>query len=522
MLAGCIAATALAADVHLVDRVRQWAGFDGADLDALLVLVVTVPLAATVFSIRRWRDAARVERTLARMSLHDTLTGLPNRLFLKEWLGARRGRALRGGGRSAVLFCDLDKFKLVNDTHGHEVGDQLMVSVAARLRALLRPGDRVVRWGGDEFVIVCTELANTAVAERLARQVIAALEEPFVLGQDRLTISASVGIAVADTSDPDPEELLRSADVAMYQAKAAGSGAFVVFDRTMERNLTRVNAEGRLRAAIERSEFRVHYQPVVSVATGRMVGVEALLRWDDPLRGLVPPADFLPQLEDTGLIVPVGGWVLSEACRQARTWADACLDGEALRVTVNVSARQLAQHDFGELVASALGQSGVDRAQLYLEVTESAIMHDASAAWAILRRAKSLGVGIALDDFGTGYSSLSYIRRFSADMIKIDRSFVMGLGDHPEDAAIVAAVIGMAKALGMTTVAEGVETAAQLLVLQELGCDLAQGYLFSAARPAEAIDRLLRAAPAGTGIRRLGEGVGTRAEVTSLLGRLRL
>jgi EAL domain-containing protein (putative c-di-GMP-specific phosphodiesterase class I) len=264
----------------------------------------------------------------------------------------------------------------------------------------------------------------------------------------------------------------------------------------MAQRLTRVNAEARLRQAIEREEFRVHYQPVVSVATGRMVGVEALLRWEDPRRGLVPPVDFLPQLEDTGLIVPVGGWVLAEACRQAKAWADGGDGGEPLRVTVNVSARQLAQHDFGDLVARALNQSGVDRTQLYLEVTESAIMHDAAAAWAILRQAKSLGVGIALDDFGTGYSSLSYIRRFSADMIKIDRSFVQGLGDHPEDAAIVAAVIDMARALGMVTVAEGVETAAQLVVLQDLGCDLAQGFLFSAAQPPETIERLLRVAPA--------------------------
>jgi diguanylate cyclase (GGDEF)-like protein len=472
---------------------------DGANLDALLTLVVTVPLAATLFSVRRWRDAARVERTLARMSLHDPLTGLPNRLFLREWLGSTRTKTTRGGGRTALLFCDLDKFKLVNDTHGHEVGDQLMVSVAARLRALLRPGDRVVRYGGDEFVIVCTDLASPSTAERLARQVITALEEPFVLGQDRLTISVSVGVAVADTADPDAEELLRSADVAMYQAKAAGAGTFAMFDTTMEHRLTRVNAETRLRSAIERDEFRVHYQPVVSVETGRMVGVEALLRWEDPLRGLVSPADFMPQLEDTGLIVPVGGWVLSEACRQARAWADASVDGELLRVTVNVSARQLAQHDFGELVAAALVESGVDHGQLSLEVTESAVMHDAAAAWAILRRAKSLGVGIALDDFGTGYSSLSYIRRFSADMIKIDRSFVQGLGDHAEDAAIVAAVINMAKALGMTTVAEGVETAAQLVVLQELGCDLAQGFLFSPARPPDVIDRLLRGAPAALG-----------------------
>ena len=390
----------------------------------------------------------------------------------------------------AVLFVDLDRFKIVNDTFGHEVGDALMVAVAGRLREALRPGDQVVRYGGDEFVAICPEISNAGTAERIARRVISALSEPYTIGRQNLNISSCVGIALTDYHGGPAEDVLRDADVAMYQAKAAGAGSYRTFDRTLGNSLTPSAIEARLREAVERQEFRVFYQPVVRTDDGVIVGVEALLRWDDPERGLLAPDEFLPILEETNLIIPVGTWVFREACRQAAEWRTAFPDHE-LELTVNVSARQLSQVDFGELIASALADTAVPHTSVCLEITESALMDDVSSAWTVLREAKTTGVRLALDDFGTGFSSLSYIRRFSLDMLKIDKSFVDGVGTEPDDNAIVEHVVGMARALGMVTVAEGVEQPAQLRELQRLGCDRAQGFWFSPPVPPNAIEALL-------------------------------
>ncbi len=483
----CVVLAGLAMRFRLIDRVVDWGTASASfNLDGVLALLVLVPVATTIFARRRHRDVLAVRRELVRLSLHDTLTGLPNRRLLGDWLAADITRSQQRNSQVAVLFVDLDRFKYVNDTHGHEVGDRLMRAVADRLRTMLRPDDRVVRFGGDEFVVLCPEINSAATAEKLADRVIQVIEQPFTIGDETVRISASIGVALTEHRGVKPEDVLRDADVAMYQAKAQGSGNVTVFDRSMTGTLTPASAEEQIRDALEAGEFHLHYQPVVDLATGRIVGAEALLRWISQSRGTMSPGDFIPILEETGLIVPVGTWVLEEACREAARLRSVLPDQPPLAITINVSARQLAQVGFGELVANALQQAKVGEGQIHLEITEGALMHDVASAWAVLRQTKALGVKLALDDFGTGYSSLSYVRRFSLDMLKIDKSFIDGIDSSPEDRAIVQHVVGMAEALGMVTVAEGVERPEQVRWLQKLGCRLAQGYVLS--RPLSASD----------------------------------
>ncbi|MCU1452354.1 MAG: hypothetical protein JWN46_500 [Acidimicrobiales bacterium] len=475
-----------------IDRVTNWSqAVADFNLNGVMALLVLLPAGATVFAVRRYREVVSVRTELARLSLHDSLTGLPNRRYLNEWLTADIRASQNGLHQTAVLFVDLDKFKLINDTYGHEVGDKLMAAVAQRISGLLRPGDRIVRYGGDEFVIICADVATSQTAERIAARMIEELEEPFRLGGDSMRISASIGVALAEHHDVKPEEVLRDADVAMYRAKSRGSGNYTVFDRSMTGTLTPASAEEQIRAALEAGEFHLYYQPVVDLVSGRIVGAEALIRWITADRGITPPGDFIPILEETGLIVPVGTWVLGEACRQARRLSDLFPEHPPLKITANVSARQLAQVDFRDVITRALAESGVAHGQMCLEITEGALMYDVASAWAVLRHAKALGVKLALDDFGTGYSSLSYVRKFSLDMLKIDKSFIDDLVTSKEDRAIVEHVIGMAKALGMTTVAEGVEHPEQLHDLLELGCELAQGYAMSRPLPADEFERFL-------------------------------
>ena len=492
-MGACLALVILAVQAQLVARlVEHVDGSEGAPLDAAAALLVAVPVAATVFARRRYREVLAMRRELVHLSLHDALTGLPNRRLLADWLAADITASQAANAQAAVLFVDLDRFKYVNDTHGHEVGDRLMRAVADRLRTMLGEQDRLVRFGGDEFVLLCPGLNGAAAAERIAQRVIAVVEQPFTLGDESMRISASVGVALAEHRGVKPEDVLRDADVAMYQAKAQGQGQVVTFDRSMTGALTPATAEEQIRAALEAGEFRLHYQPVVDLATGQVVGAEALLRWVSQSRGTMSPADFIPILEETGLIVPVGTWVLEEACREVTRLRTALPDHPPITLTVNVSARQIAQVGFGDVVANALHAAGVGHGQIHLEITEGALMHDVSSAWAVLRQAKALGVKLALDDFGTGYSSLSYVRRFSLDMLKIDKSFIDGVDSSPEDRAIVEHVVGMATALGMTTVAEGVERPEQLAWLHRLGCRLAQGYVLSRPLPADDLEALLR------------------------------
>jgi diguanylate cyclase (GGDEF)-like protein/PAS domain S-box-containing protein len=425
------------------------------------------------------------EDRLAHQSFHDPLTDLPNRTLFLDRLGQALARSRRTGHGAAVLFLDLDRFKTINDSLGHELGDELLVAIARRLESVIRPGDTIARFGGDEFTVVCEELPPGRARERageIAARLSTELADPFVLQGGEIYLGASIGIAVAVTGEERPEELLRDADAAMYHAKEQGRGRFVVFDDAMRaRALARHAIETALHRAVERGEFRVFYQPIVSLTHERCVGAEALVRWQHPERGLVTPGEFVPLAEETGLIIGLGSWVLEEAARQAARWQEET--SEPFFVSVNLSARQLAQPDLAEAIASALDAANLEPDRLCLEITESVLMDDADVTLAALERVRALGVRFSIDDFGTGYSSLAYLKRFPVDAVKIDRSFTDGLGIDAGDTAIVSAVIGLSHALGLDVVAEGVETEAQLAELSLLGCDQAQGYLFATPRP---------------------------------------
>ena len=441
-------------------------------------------LAASAAHIVAWR-------TNETQLLRDPLTGLPSRVLFRARLQqAIEGLQRRPGERVAVLFLDLDRFKVINDSLGHDAGDRLIAAVAERLRNTLRRHELIARFGGDEFAILCEGIRDEEHARTAAERVLRALATPFQLPHGETVSVASVGIAVTADPETDPDELVRDADAAMYRAKEDGGARVMLFDEvTRVRALSRLHMENALRAAVERDELRVYFQPEVAVGTGEIVGVEALVRWQHPERGLLAPGEFIPLAEETGLILPVGEWVLREACRRAKDW-----DGLLLRV--NVSARQLTRGDLSAVVAEALEATGLEPARLCLEITESVLVDDPVASARTLAQIETLGVAIAVDDFGTGYSSLEQLRRFPVDCVKIDRSFVRGIGDSPEDAAIVAAVIELGHVLGLTVTAEGVETTEQHDRLRELGCDDAQGFLFGRPEPAEAIDRLLAGASA--------------------------
>ena len=432
-------------------------------------------------------------RTNENQLLRDPLTGLPSRLLFLNRLSGAVDRLQRRPGRfAAVLFLDLDRFKVINDSLGHPAGDQLILAVAERLQHSLRRQEMIARFGGDEFAVLCEDLGDEEDAVAVAERLLKSFGLPFHLTHGDVVSSASIGIALAVDAGQDCEDLIRDADAAMYRAKQAGGGRLMLFDDvTRQRALDRLHTENALRQAIEREEFRVYFQPEVSVETGAIVGVEALVRWEHPDRGLVPPADFIALAEETGLIVPIGTWVLNEACRHARRWQLARADDQPLTVRVNVSARQLTEDQLVHTVADALAQTGFDAAHLCLEVTESVLIEDPESSTATLAELKALGVQIAVDDFGTGYSSLEHLRRFPIDSVKIDRSFVRGLPESSEDVAIVGAVIELGHALNLSVVAEGVETSDQLGNLQNAGCDTAQGFLFSRPEHPDVIDALV-------------------------------
>jgi diguanylate cyclase (GGDEF)-like protein len=443
-------------------------------------------LAASAAHIVAWR-------TNENQLLRDPLTGLPSRLLFNNRLSQALERLQRRRGRYvAVLFLDLDRFKVINDSLGHTAGDKLIEAVADRLRHSLRRHETVARFGGDEFAILCEDISDEQDAIAVGERVLRSFATPFHLAHGDSTSSASLGIALSADPDQNVEELIRDADAAMYRAKEAGGGRLMLFDEvTRQRALTRLHTEAALRVAIERDEFRVYFQPEVSVETGNIVGLEALVRWEHPDDGLVGPDRFIALAEETGLIVPIGTWVLNEACRLAQKWqADRAAD-EPLVVRVNVSARQLAHDDLIDIVGAALQRTGMDPAQLCLEVTESVLVEDPESSVRTLGALKELGVKIAVDDFGTGYSSLEYLRTFPVDCVKIDRSFVRGIPHSSEDVAIVNAVIELGHALGLSVTAEGVETDEQLGNLQTTGCDTAQGFLFSRPEHPDVVERLL-------------------------------
>ncbi len=443
-------------------------------------------------------ERKRAQAELAHQALHDPLTGLPNRLLFLDRLEVALAHLGRRDGAVAVLFLDLDRFKLINDSHGHEVGDQVLMEMAGRLRGLLRPSDTLSRFGGDEFTILCEGVSDDEDAIAVAERIADALAEPVPLADREVFLSASIGIALGRDRAMSAGALLRDADAAMYGAKERGRSRYAIFDGAMRlRGAERLETETSLRRAIERGELRVHYQPEVDLATGRAVGVEALVRWAHPERGLVAPGEFIPVAEDTGLIVPIGEWVLREACRQAHEWQGRFGD-EPLRMAVNLSGRQLADANLHDAVAGALADADLPPDLLCLEITESAVTEDPTRARVTLRALKQLGVRLAIDDFGVGFSSLSQIRQLPpADEIKIDRSFISGLGRNREDEAIIASVISLAQSLEGETIGEGVETAEQADRLRDLGCDHAQGFHFARPGPAAEVGKLLAAAAFG-------------------------
>ena len=425
-------------------------------------------------------ERMHTQQRLDHLAHHDSLTELPNRLLLLDRLQLATGRARRHGKQLAALFLDLDRFKQINDTLGHSTGDRLLRAVAGRLSKCLRQGDTVARLGGDEFAILLEDLDHPEDVAPILEKLLDTMRHPFVLEGQEFFLSFCIGIGMYPQDGGDAETLLRNADTAMYRAKAEGRSGYRFYTADMNaRAFERLDLESKLRRALERDEFVLHYQPKLDLGSDRVVGVEALLRWRHPEQGLVPPGEFIPTLEETGMIVPVGRWVLHEACRQARAWREAGLP--PLTMAVNLSTHQFRRDDVCALVREVLASHAIDPAELELEITESALMDDVGHAAASILCLREQGVRVAIDDFGTGYSSLAYLKRFAINTLKIDRTFVRDLCDNQDDAAIVAAVLAMAQRLQLQVVAEGVETQAQLEFLRSEGCDQVQGYLL--ARP---------------------------------------
>lgn len=436
-------------------------------------------------------DRKRYEEQLERQNNLDELTGLANRNRLKERTDLAVALAHKQHGNVALLYLDLDNFKRINDSLGHASGDALLRAVAGRIAAQLRDCDTAARMGGDDFVIVLPDLADAQQAAMVAHRILQDIARPLQLQEHELTLSASIGLSLFPQDGANYETLLRNADAAMYRAKESGRNTLCFYTADLNTQaLQKLELEARLRRALERGELRLHYQPLMHLTTEAVNDVEALVRWQTQEGTLVSPADFIPLAEETGLIVPIGQWVLETACQQVRQWQT---QGLELRVAVNLSARQFQDEGLVESVRQALRQAGLEGRQLKLEITESVVMHNAERATQTLAELKALGVGVAVDDFGTGYSSLAYLRRFPIDQLKIDRSFVQDATVHPDSAAIVHSIIGLARNLRMQTVAEGVETPEQRAFLLAAGCDLLQGYLFSRPLPAQDLyDKLMQ------------------------------
>jgi diguanylate cyclase (GGDEF)-like protein/PAS domain S-box-containing protein len=456
--------------------------------DGRTISVLNQPMAgggwvATHEDITERRQA---EKQIAHMARHDALTDLPNRVLLRDRL-AHALAELPRDKRLAVLYLDLDHFKSVNDTLGHQIGDELLKTMAACLRNCVREADTVARVGGDEFAIIHTGIEQPNDAAILARRICEAVKEPCELHGHAVIVDTSIGIALAPGDGIDPTELLKNADMALYRAKADGRGTYRFFEPAMDARMkARRTLELALRVALANGEFKLHYQPLVSLDDRRITCCEALIRWQHPERGLIQPAEFIPLAEEIGLIVPLGEWVLRQACADAMAWpAD-------VKVAVNLSPIQVMNQNLVAVIVGALAAAGLPASRLEVEITESVLMQNSEATLATLHRLRELGVKISMDDFGTGYSSLSYLRSFPFDKIKIDRCFISGLATGDDSVAIVLAIAGLAKHLGIATTAEGVETRQQLQQVKALGCSEMQGFLFSAPRPIDEVTQLLR------------------------------
>ena len=436
-------------------------------------------------------ERKRYEARLEYQANHDGLTGLPNRTLLADRIEQALRSARRYRRQVAVLFVDLDQFKFINDSLGHDLGDRLLKIVAERLRGCVRSNDTVARQGGDDFVVVLSDLAGDEDAATVAQQIQLAVNRPLDIDEHELEVSCSIGISIYPKDGEDVRALLKNADVAMYRAKEQGRNNFKFYTGELnDKAVARMTMEKHLRRALEREEFLLHYQPQVDLRTGRITGMEALLRWQSPELGLVSPAGFIPLAEETGLIVPIGEWVMKTACAQNRAWQAAGLS--PLTMAVNLSPRQFRQEGLAETVARILRETGLEPRYLELEIVESLIMHDVQSATLILKKLKELGVQLTMDDFGTGYSSLSYLKQFPFDKMKIDQSFVREITSDPDSATIVRTIIAMAHSLNLRAVAEGVETEGQLSYLRSHGCEEMQGFYFSRPVPSGAFEQLLR------------------------------
>ena len=467
-----------------------------ADINCLLDIASLL-----VIEIELRRDLSAKHETqehLLYSTLHDALTGLPNRsLFLERLRHAMRRAARHPDDLFAVLFIDLDRFKEVNDNLGHFAGDELLRAVARRVEACIRPEDTIARLSGDEFAILLESITETSDAGRVAERIEEALAFPINLAGAEITTSASIGIVTSTMTHDQPEQILRSADMAMYRAKAAGRARYELFDRAMHTDaLARLQLETDMRRAVELDEFRLHYQPLISLRTGRVTGFEALVRWEHPQRGLVHPADFLPVAEETGLIVPIGRWVMFEACRQVKEWQSRYPRSVPLAIGINLSPRQFSQPDLLEQISQAVESTGIEPSCLRLEITEAAIIDRGGYAIGILSRIREMGARIYLDDFGTGYSSLSYLHGLPIDGIKIDRAFVGTMDSDEKNLRLVKTLLTLAEIVGIRAEAEGISTAEQLRELRALNCEQGQGYLFSAPITPDAVEGVLAADPA--------------------------
>ncbi len=504
--------------LHELVKLRQKSGTFSADPEAYIDdLVSTIALGNTFEQIVKLPDGrtiavvhrpmhgggwvatheditsrVRAEAKLSHMALHDALTNLPNRLFLRDELENRLTH-LAQHQKFAILCLDLDNFKSVNDTLGHPSGDNLLCQVAIRLRNCLREGDIVVRLGGDEFAILQTNISQPAETTALMSRIIEVISAPFDLDGHQVVIGVSIGVALAPSDAADPDQLLKMADMALYRAKAEGRGTYRFFEPEMDARMQARRAmEIDLRKAVQKGEFELYYQPLVNLETEQISGLEALIRWNHPERGLVPPSDFIPLAEETGLIIPIGEWVLRQACQEAARWPS------HISIAVNLSPVQFKSTSITQTVVNALARSGLSAGRLELEITESVLLLNTNNVIDALHQMRAIGVRISMDDFGTGYSSLSYLRSFPFDKIKIDRSFVHELSSSEDSMAIIRAVAGLGSSLGMRTTAEGVETREELDYLRREGCTEAQGYYFSKARPAKEIYDLLVAQAART------------------------
>jgi diguanylate cyclase (GGDEF)-like protein len=442
------------------------------------ILLAATPgllMLGVVLSLRILQQRKRMEDRVNHMAFHDELTSLPNRLMLSQRLDQALSRHRRAGSPLAILFLDLDRFKVINDSLGHETGDVLLRQVADRLRTQSREGDTVARMGGDEFVVLIENYGNLPDICTRAQRLVEQLSAPYMLGSNDCHVTVSIGISVFPADGSDAQSLLKAADVAMYRAKDTGRNGYLFYSAAMNvHTIERLEMESDLRHALDRNEFLLHYQPMVDVATGLITGIEALLRWNHPRRGLISPMEFVPLAEETGLIASIGEWVLATACAQTKAWQDHGLS--KLNVAVNLSARQFADPMLLSKLTGIIRRSGLDPSRLELEITESLVMSHGESAIAVLQKLKAIGVRIAIDDFGTGYSSLAYLKRFPIDTIKVDRSFIRDIPTDAGDKQITRAIIAMAHSLRLRVVAEGVETADQLKFLRSQQCDTVQGY----------------------------------------------